>query len=123
MRWKGDLRGRSARLSLARIADPGGKGNLVAAGRVAMTRVRDGTATIVIDATGLSAEQRAMLERQVRAQMVAVPGIADTRIAMTAERAYRGLRHRRSLPVRGQRTHTNARTRKGKAKPIAGKKK
>ncbi len=36
---------------------------------------------------------------------------------------YRGLRHRRSLPVRGQRTHTNARTRKGKSKPIAGKKK
>ncbi len=38
-------------------------------------------------------------------------------------RAYRGLRHRNGLPVRGQRTHTNARTRKGKAKPIAGKKK
>ena len=37
--------------------------------------------------------------------------------------AYRGLRHRRGLPVRGQRTHTNARTRKGPAKPIAGKKK
>ena len=37
--------------------------------------------------------------------------------------SYRGLRHRRNLPVRGQRTHTNARTRKGKAKPIAGKKK
>lgn len=36
---------------------------------------------------------------------------------------YRGLRHRRNLPVRGQRTHTNARTRKGKARPIAGKKK
>ncbi|MEJ0092022.1 MAG: 30S ribosomal protein S13 [Methylocella sp.] len=36
---------------------------------------------------------------------------------------YRGLRHRRQLPVRGQRTHTNARTRKGKAKAIAGKKK
>jgi len=35
---------------------------------------------------------------------------------------YRGLRHRKKLPVRGQRTHTNARTRKGKAKPIAGKK-
>ena len=35
----------------------------------------------------------------------------------------RGLRHRKGLPVRGQRTHTNARTRKGKAKPIAGKKK
>lgn len=36
---------------------------------------------------------------------------------------YRGLRHRRGLPVRGQRTHTNARTRKGRARPIAGKKK
>ncbi|WP_416898265.1 MAG: 30S ribosomal protein S13 [Minwuia sp.] len=38
-------------------------------------------------------------------------------------KCYRGLRHRRNLPVRGQRTHTNARTRKGPAKPIAGKKK
>lgn len=36
---------------------------------------------------------------------------------------YRGLRHRRGLPTRGQRTHTNARTRKGPARPIAGKKK
>ena len=37
--------------------------------------------------------------------------------------SYKGLRHRRGLPVRGQRTHTNARTRKGPARPIAGKKK
>lgn len=37
--------------------------------------------------------------------------------------SYRGMRHRRGLPVRGQRTKTNARTRKGKARPIAGKKK
>lgn len=36
---------------------------------------------------------------------------------------YRGLRHRRGLPVRGQRTHTNARTRKGPSRPVAGKKK
>jgi len=36
---------------------------------------------------------------------------------------YRGLRHRKGLPVRGQRTHTNARTRKGKARPVTGKKK
>jgi small subunit ribosomal protein S13 len=48
-------------------------------------------------------------------------------IAMNIKRlmdlgTYRGLRHRKGLPVRGQRTHTNARTRKGKAKPIAGKK-
>ncbi|MFN7174138.1 MAG: 30S ribosomal protein S13, partial [Thermaurantiacus tibetensis] len=38
-------------------------------------------------------------------------------------KCYRGVRHTVGLPVRGQRTHTNARTRKGKAKPIAGKKK
>jgi small subunit ribosomal protein S13 len=49
-------------------------------------------------------------------------------VAMSIKRlmdlgCYRGLRHRRGLPVRGQRTHTNARTRKGKARPIAGKKK
>jgi small subunit ribosomal protein S13 len=49
-------------------------------------------------------------------------------VAMSIKRlmdlgCYRGLRHRRGLPVRGQRTHTNARTRKGPAKPIAGKKK
>ena len=37
--------------------------------------------------------------------------------------SYRGIRHRKGLPVRGQRTKTNARTRKGKARPIAGKKK
>jgi small subunit ribosomal protein S13 len=37
--------------------------------------------------------------------------------------SYRGLRHRKNLPVRGQRTHTNARTRKGPARPIAGRKK
>ena len=43
--------------------------------------------------------------------------------AADGPRYYRGLRHRKGLPVRGQRTHTNARTRKGPAKPIAGKKK
>ena len=37
-------------------------------------------------------------------------------------KCYRGLRHRKNLPVRGQRTHTNARTRRGRARPIAGKK-
>ena len=42
---------------------------------------------------------------------------------LIAVNCYRGIRHRKGLPVRGQRTHTNARTRKGKAKPIAGKKK
>ena len=57
-----------------------------------------------------------------------VEGDLRRQVAMNIKRlmdlaCYRGLRHRRGLPVRGQRTHTNARTRKGKAKPIAGKKK
>ena len=57
-----------------------------------------------------------------------VEGDLRREVAMNIKRlmdlgCYRGLRHRKSLPVRGQRTHTNARTRKGPAKPIAGKKK
>ena len=57
-----------------------------------------------------------------------VEGDLRREVAMNIKRlmdlgCYRGLRHRRNLPVRGQRTHTNARTRKGPAKPIAGKKK
>ena len=57
-----------------------------------------------------------------------VEGDLRREVAMSIKRlmdlgCYRGLRHRRGLPVRGQRTHTNARTRKGKARPIAGKKK
>ncbi|WP_353212325.1 30S ribosomal protein S13 [Rhodovarius sp.] len=57
-----------------------------------------------------------------------VEGDLRREVAMNIKRlmdmaAYRGLRHRRGLPVRGQRTHTNARTRKGKAVAIAGKKK
>ena len=57
-----------------------------------------------------------------------VEGDLRREVAMNIKRlmdlaSYRGLRHRRGLPVRGQRTHTNARTRKGKSKPIAGKKK
>ena len=58
----------------------------------------------------------------------AVEGDLRRQTAMNIKRlmdmaCYRGLRHRRGLPVRGQRTHTNARTRKGPAKPIAGTKK
>jgi small subunit ribosomal protein S13 len=59
---------------------------------------------------------------------VQVEGDLRREVAMNIKRlmdlgCYRGLRHRRGLPVRGQRTHTNARTRKGPAKAIAGKKK
>lgn len=61
-------------------------------------------------------------------QEYTVEGELRRDVAMNIKRlmdlgCYRGLRHRRQLPVRGQRTHTNARTRKGPAKPIAGKKK
>ena len=57
-----------------------------------------------------------------------VEGDLRREVAMNIKRlmdmgCYRGLRHRRGLPVRGQRTHTNARTRKGPARPIAGRKK
>jgi len=57
-----------------------------------------------------------------------VEGDLRREVAMNVKRlmdlgCYRGLRHRKGLPVRGQRTHTNARTRKGRARPIAGKKK
>ena len=66
---------------------------------------------------------RELIDREYR-----VEGDLRREVAMNIKRlmdlgCYRGLRHRRGLPVRGQRTHTNARTRKGKAKPIAGKKK
>jgi small subunit ribosomal protein S13 len=59
---------------------------------------------------------------------VKVEGALRTEVSMNVKRlmdigCYRGLRHRRGLPVRGQRTHTNARTHKGKRRAIAGKKK
>ena len=66
---------------------------------------------------------RELIDREYR-----VEGDLRRETAMNIKRlmdlgCYRGLRHRRGLPVRGQRTHTNARTRKGPAKAIAGKKK
>jgi small subunit ribosomal protein S13 len=80
------------------------------------TRVRDLSDAEV-------ARLRQAIERQVK-----VEGALRTEIAMNIKRlmdigSYRGLRHRRGLPVRGQRTHTNARTKKGPRRPIAGKKK
>ena len=80
------------------------------------TRVRDLTEEDL-------ARIRAIIEVQGE-----IEGDLRKRIQMDIKRlmdigAYRGLRHRRGLPVRGQRTHTNAPTRKGKAKPIAAKKK
>lgn len=72
---------------------------------------------------GEVARLRQAIERNVK-----VEGALRTEIAMNVKRlmdigSYRGTRHRRGLPVRGQRTHTNARTKKGPRRPIAGKKK
>ncbi len=66
--------------------------------------------------------------RQVIEKDYRVEGALRTEIAMNIKRlmdigSYRGIRHRRGLPVRGQRTHTNARTKKGPRRAIAGKKK
>ena len=66
---------------------------------------------------------RQTIERDLR-----VEGALRTEVAMNIKRlmdigSYRGIRHRRGLPVRGQRTHTNARTKKGPRRAIAGKKK
>ena len=70
-----------------------------------------------------TARVREIIERELK-----VEGDLRREISMNVKRlmdigSYRGIRHRKGLPVRGQRTHTNARTRKGPAKTIAGKKK
>ena len=90
----------------------------------------------ILAATGVNPEQRIRdlsdadvnklrqeIEKQYR-----VEGALRTEVAMNVKRlmdigSYRGTRHRRGLPVRGQRTHTNARTKKGPRRAIAGKKK
>jgi small subunit ribosomal protein S13 len=73
-------------------------------------------------------EEEVMRIRETIDRDYQVEGDRRREVAMNIKRlmdlgCYRGLRHRRGLPVRGQRTHTNARTRKGPAKAIAGKKK
>ncbi len=73
-------------------------------------------------------EDEVMRIRELIDREYQVEGDLRREVAMNIKRlmdlgCYRGLRHRKGLPVRGQRTHTNARTRKGRARPIAGKKK
>ena len=73
-------------------------------------------------------DQEVLQIREVIDHDFVVEGDLRREVAMNIKRlmdlgCYRGLRHRKGLPVRGQRTHTNARTRKGPAKAIAGKKK
>ncbi len=90
----------------------------------------------ILEATGVNAELRVRdlsdadvnKLRQEIEKTYRVEGALRTEIAMNVKRlmdigSYRGMRHRRGLPVRGQRTHTNARTKKGPRRAIAGKKK
>lgn len=90
----------------------------------------------ILEATGVNPDQRIRdlsdpdvnKLRQEIEKLYRVEGTLRTEIAMNIKRlmdigSYRGIRHRRNLPVRGQRTHTNARTKKGPRRAIAGKKK
>jgi small subunit ribosomal protein S13 len=94
------------------------------------------TARKILDDAGVNPEQRVRdlndadtnRLRQAIEKDVRVEGALRTEVAMNIKRlmdigSYRGNRHRRGLPVRGQRTHTNARTKKGPRRAIAGKKK
>ena len=97
---------------------------------VGSTRARE-----ILDATGVNPDKRTFnlsdedvsrLRRQIETELK-VEGALRTEVSMNIKRlmdigCYRGLRHRRGLPVRGQRTHTNARTHKGRRRAIAGKK-
>lgn len=89
----------------------------------------------IMDATGIDmakrvhelSDQEILKIREMIDKNFSVEGDLRREVSMNIKRVmdlgcYRGLRHRKGLPVRGQRTHTNARTRKGKAVPIAGKK-
>ncbi|MEA3063133.1 MAG: ATP-binding protein involved in chromosome partitioning [Sphingomonadales bacterium] len=59
------------------------------ASRVSAPRLKDGVASLILDVTGLSADQRAALERRIRAALIGVPGVGDVRLAMTAEKLTR----------------------------------
>ena len=94
------------------------------------------TALKILEATGITPAQRirdltdadvARLRAEIE-RAYKVEGALRTETAMNVKRlmdigSYRGIRHRRGLPVRGQRTHTNARTKRGPRRAIAGKKK
>lgn len=93
------------------------------------------TATTILRQTGVGSDRRVSdlsddevnRLRRVIENQYKVEGALRTEVSMNVKRlmdigCYRGLRHRRGLPVRGQRTHTNARTHKGTRRAIAGKK-
>src|SRR5689334_10078904 len=94
------------------------------------------SATHILEQAGISedkhigdlTEDEVTAIRQIITNEYKVEGVARSEMQLAIKRlmdigSYRGLRHRKSLPVRGQRTRTNSRTRKGKRKTVAGKKK
>ncbi len=86
------------------------------------------TAQKICAATGISEDVRVKDLTEEEVENYKVEGDLRREVALNIKRlmeigCYRGIRHRKGLPVRGQKTKTNARTRKGKARPIAGKKK
>jgi len=108
----------------------------VEVGLMAIFGVGRTTAARILDRTGIAASTRVRdlsdselsRLRQVIERDFKVEGALRTEVAMNIKRlmdigCYRGIRHRRGLPVRGQRTRTNARTKKGPRRTIAGKKK
>ncbi|MGB3690416.1 MAG: 30S ribosomal protein S13 [Jannaschia helgolandensis] len=101
-----------------------------------ITGIGPSKAREIIEATGIDASRR--INELSDAEVLSIREYIDANLTVEGDLrrdtqmnikrlmdlgCYRGLRHRRNLPVRGQRTHTNARTRKGPAKAIAGKKK
>jgi small subunit ribosomal protein S13 len=108
----------------------------VEVGLMAIFGVGRSTAALILERTGVSPSTRVRdlsdaevsRLRQVIERDHKVEGALRTEVAMNIKRlmdigCYRGIRHRRGLPVRGQRTRTNARTKKGPRRTIAGKKK
>ncbi len=98
--------------------------------------IGDATARKILVATGVNPDRRVHelsddevnKLRRIIESTLKVEGALRSEVSMNIKRlmdigCYRGLRHRRGLPVRGQRTHTNARTHKGQRRAIAGKKK
>ena len=86
------------------------------------------TAQEILKKVGINENTRVKDLTEKEIESIKVEGDLRREVALNIKRlmeigSYRGIRHRKGLPVRGQKTKTNARTRKGKAKPIAGKKK
>jgi len=77
--------------ALDRIADPATGKGLIEGGRAAPPRIAEGTASVILDVSGWSGEQRLSIERSIKGALTALPGIADARVAMTAEKKERRL--------------------------------